>query len=163
MVYFHCLCQRSKAFGCKKMNHVMNLLYSGDVWLTHEYAGAVAHGLLQVVRVYLQQAYWAYEANQSMFSCIPKVHAIHEIAEEVFRQMRCSSWILSPIVETCSLDEDFVGRTAILTRRVSPRLISQRALQRYLAQIYIMWGRGWEKRERMKDLCEKTHVHICAL
>ena len=133
---------RSKAFGCKKMNDVMRKIYAGDVWLRRAYATPIAHGLLQFVRVYLLQAYWAYEAGQSMFSCIPKIHAIHEIWAELERQIAISEWILNPACETCSLDEDFVGRAAVLTRRVSPRAISHRALRRYLAQVNILWGRA---------------------
>lgn len=122
------------------MNDVMRKVYAGDVWLRRDEAATIANGLLQFIRVYFLQAHLAYEANQSMFSCIPKLHAIHEIWAEMTRQMELSEWTLNPACETCSVDEDFVGRTALLSRRVSPRLVSQRAIQRYLAQINVMWA-----------------------
>ena len=124
------------------MNQVMRSLYAADAWLKSADALAVAHGLEQWIRSYLLQAHLAYKKESNMFSLIPKVHAIHEICEELRRQGQVSSWAMNPCLETCSLDEDFVGRAAVLTRSVSPRVIAKRSLQRYLAQINVLWARA---------------------
>lgn len=123
------------------MNLVMRRLYDADVWLRPDHAKEVAHGLQQVIRAYMMQAHLAHAQGESMFSCIPKVHALHEIWSELTRQIELEvSWVFNPVVETCSVDEDFVGRCAVLTRNVSPRLTSVRSLQRYKAQINVLWA-----------------------
>ena len=132
----------SKAYGCRMINLVMRSLYKADAWLSREDAIDVAHALLQFIRAYFLSARLAYDADQAMFSCIPKLHAMHEIWAEMIRQIDLSQWVLNPCIEMCPLDEDFVGRTAILTRSVSPRIISRRAIQRYLAQINVLWARA---------------------
>ena len=88
--------------------------------------------------------YWhmSYELGENKFGLIPKVHALHEVAMEMFRQCDVSEWVLNPIAETCSIDEDMIGRVAVLSRSVSPKIIARRSLARYLAQINIVWARG---------------------
>ena len=73
----------------------------------------------------------------------PKLHLLHEAWEQMVYESTQSDWIYNPIAETCSVDEDFVGRCAVLSRSVSPRLNSLRSLQRYLAQIQQSWP-GWK-------------------
>jgi len=69
----------------------------------------------------------------------PKLHLLHEVWEQMVYESTQSDWIYNPIAETCSVDEDFVGRCPVLSRSVSPRLISLRSLQLYLAQIQQSW------------------------
>ena len=84
----------------------------------------------------------SYDLGENKFGLIPKVHALHEVAMEMFRQCGMSDWVMNPITETCSVDEDMIGRVAILSRSVSPKIIGRRSLARYLAQINIVWARG---------------------
>ena len=64
-----------------------------------------------------------------LFECAVtmKIHAAH------------SSHLLNILCESCSVDEDFVGRLAFIARHVSPRLVSQRSIERYLVQAYLAW------------------------
>ena len=124
------------------MNQVMRSLYDADAWLRREQALDVAGNLLQWIRCYMLEAHLAWEKDQAMFACVPKVHAIHHVWAELVRQASCGQWVLNPCIETCALDEDFVGRTAVLTRSVSPKVISRRSLERYLAQIRVLWARA---------------------
>ena len=59
------------------INLVMRSLYKADAWLSREDAIDVAHALLQFIRAYFLSARLAYDADQAMFSCIPKLHAMH--------------------------------------------------------------------------------------
>lgn len=83
----------------------------------------------------------SYDLHDQKFALIPKIHAMHEVQFEMVRQCEISRWVWNPISETCSVDEDLIGRVAKLTRKVSPKLIGKRALARYLAQINIVWAR----------------------
>jgi len=131
-----------KEHGCKKINFFFRSLYAGDLWLERAYAKTLANALLQFVRAYLLLAHMSYELGENKFGLIPKVHALHEVAMEMFRQCDVSEWVLNPIAETCSVDEDMIGRVAVLSRSVSPKIIARRSLARYLAQINIVWARG---------------------
>ena len=49
-------------------------------------------------------------------------------------------FVYNIIAESCSIDEDMVGRMAYITRHVSPRLTAQRTLERYLTQVGFAWA-----------------------
>ena len=51
-------------------------------------------------------------------------------------------WIENPMAQSCAMDEDFIGRFCVLTRSVSPRLRVQRAMERYLTQVLLIWMRS---------------------
>ena len=71
---------------------------------------------------------------------LPKLHAVEEIVKELQEQTQHSFWAYNPLVESCSVDADFIGRTAFLSRSVSPRATCIRSLQRYLVQILQVWS-----------------------
>lgn len=129
-------------YGTQKINYVMRFLYSTDLWLKWPDALDVSNALMQFIRVYLLLARLSYDCGENKFALVPKLHAIHEIQFEMARQAKIAFWILNPMCETCSVDEDLIGRVALLTRRVSPKIIAKRSLARYLAQINILWARG---------------------
>ena len=132
------LCQ---AHGTRMINSVFQRLYAGDLWLRRSLGLEIAHGLLQFVRAYSFEAAFFYEQGLVKFGLYPKLHLLHEVWEQMVYESTQSDWIYNPIAETCSVDEDFVGRCAVLSRSVSPRLNSLRSLQRYLAQIQQSWQR----------------------
>ena len=106
-----------------------------------EIGADLANNLYSFVRSYVFQAAAAYNLGVKFFGLFPKLHWVHEVAHEMRRQSRMADFILNPAVHSCSLDEDFIGRTAALSREVSPRLVSQRLFERYLAHIQIVWAR----------------------
>lgn len=98
--------------------------------------------LLVFVRSYIYQARVALSLGQNFFSLIPKLHWVHETSFLLKWQARVSSHCINPAVYACQMDEDFIGRCAALSRCVSPRLVSLRVFQRYLAHIQICWARS---------------------
>ena len=143
--------------GTSNINRASHIMYNGDVWLESIVAIAVADCLAQFLRAYLKLAQLYVVACEPRFALLPKLHMVHEIEFELRRQGRLSRWVLSPIVETCSMDEDFVGRCAVLTRKVSPQQCALRSIQRYLAQINIFWmwaerNGSWEEIWRKRAL-----------
>ena len=72
------------------------------------------------------------EKGQMKFPLIPKIHPLEEILFLMEHQAKFSQWVLNPMVESCSLDEDFIGHAAYITRHVSPRLMALRTFNRYL-------------------------------
>ena len=86
----------------------------------------------------------------SHFPLHPKLHALHHIAHEIFREAEISDYVLNPGVFACPMDEDFIGRTATISRCISPRIISKRTLERYLCHIQLAWARSWGKRSGVR-------------
>ena len=125
-VSFVCL----QAAGTKRLNFFWRGVYSNDVLVESSLGASLASALYDFVKAYLWQAHAAYDRGLSHFALFPKLHAIHEVAHEMRRQSKASAWIVNPAAHTCSLDEDFIGRTAAVSRCVSPRAIPLRLLQR---------------------------------
>ena len=117
----------------------MRGIWSEDVFIPAAKGLALAECLTDFVRIYAWQAYQADQEGQQVFPMLPKLHALHEVAFCMRRQSLQGPWCYNPAVETCQMCEDFVGRTAYITRTVSPRLQALRTLQRYLCQIYVAW------------------------
>ena len=119
----------------------MRGLYNHDVWIPSPEAAMLADTLKRFSKCDRYQAHLAWERRDPKFGLYPKLHLLDETYMEMKRQSELAEWVLNPVVETCSLDEDFVGRCAVLTRSVSPRLCAKRSLERYKAQIYLAWRR----------------------
>ena len=127
------------------MNKFMRGIYSQDVFMESDVGAELSNYLYSFVKSYLFQAAAAYNLGLKFFGLYPKLHWVHEVAYQLRRQSRKASACLNPAVHSCSLDEDFIGRVAALSREVSPRLVPQRLLERYLAHIQICWARKWKK------------------
>lgn len=128
-----------KAHGTAKINAVFRALYAADLWIPRDQGLAIAGDLQQFIRSYGFQAWLHHQKHENKFGMYPKLHLMHEIWANMVHQASLSEYIYNPIAETCSIDEDFVGRAAMLSRQVSPRLNALRSIQRYLAQIYMSW------------------------
>lgn len=131
----------SKEYGTCKLNRALRILYGSDLWIENIVAVDVSDCLTGFLKAQCKLAYiYTFEEEAARFGQFPKVHMVHHIAFELKRCAKLSAWVLNPITETCSMDEDFVGKCAAITRKVSPRLCSLRSLERYLAQLCIMWA-----------------------
>ena len=119
----------------------MRTIYSQDVFLDSATAVEISRALLSFVQSYLFQAHKAFYRGVNFFPLIPKLHWVHEVSHELKRQALKAPFTVNPAVHSCSLDEDFIGRVAVVGRSVSPRLVPQRVMERYLAHIQLTWSR----------------------
>jgi hypothetical protein len=62
-------------------------------------------------------------------------------------QAQLADFVMNPACHSCSLDEDFIGRTACISRTVSLRIIAKRTLERYLVHIQLAWTRVGDGQE----------------
>lgn len=136
-----------KAHGTERMNFFMRGIYSNDVFIESHVAAELSAALHEFVKAYTYEAYAAYQLDLSFFPMFPKLHAVHEIQHEMKRQSRIANYVFNVAAHSCSLDEDFIGRCAAVSRCTSPRLICKRTLERYLCQIQIAWARNWENED----------------
>ena len=129
----------SEASGTRALNVFMKLLYCSDFWLCGtrcaDVISAGEHFLAASARV----AKLSFEMGESRFAITPKFHMLFHIVKHVSWQFDVATFAMNPILESCAMDEDHVGRVARLARSVSPRGVCSRTLQRYLLQLQEVW------------------------
>ena len=136
-----------EAFGTTRLNQFMRGIYSNDVLMPSRTGIQLSDALYDFVKSFMYQASAAYKKGLNFFPMHPKLHSIHEVAYELRRQCRSADFCVNPAIHSCSLDEDFIGRCAVISRCVSPRLAAKRTLQRYLCHIQLAWARTWGERK----------------
>lgn len=126
-------------YALRALNRFVSGLYHEDLWIEASKGTELANAGTRFFRCYTYLAFLSGKAGQPMFSLKPKLHMILEAAIMMERQSSRSKYIFNILSESCSMDEDFVGRLAFVARNVSPRLVSQRSIERYLVQAYLAW------------------------
>lgn len=122
----------------------MRGIYQEDIFIQSSKALELSKALSTFIRAYFWEAHVAFEKDQPYFPSYPKIHMLQHLAHMMAREARLASHAFNPAATSCSLDEDFIGRIAALTRTISPRLIPLRTIQRYLCQIQLAWfDRDW--------------------
>lgn len=128
-----------EACATKSVNKFFRGIFSQDVFIPSAVGVELADCLKYFVRSYMYQASEANKLALDYFQLIPKLHWCHHIAHEMKRQCDLAGYCLNPAIHSCSMDEDFIGKMAALSRCVSPRLVSKRVMERYLAHIQHSW------------------------
>lgn len=124
------------------INEFMATLYHHDLWIPAREAKRIALAGKHFFKCYLYLSFLSAEKGQPYFAIRPKLHMLFECAVSLELQAEKASFCLNTLAESCSIDEDFVGRLCFLARKVSPRLVSQRSIERYLTQAYLAWSEG---------------------
>lgn len=132
----------TEAHGTKQMNAYMRGIYAHDFFIPSETGRALSDMLFEFIHAYCWEAHQAFEHGVSAFPLFPKLHALHEIQHEMQRQSRLGPWVCNPAAKSCPTDEDFVGRMAVISRSISPRLICRRTIQRYLVHVQVLFARA---------------------
>ena len=122
----------------------MRGIYASDVFIEKNTAKRLSEGAREFIRAYIFLASRSYEWGQFMFPLFPKLHALHEIVFLMNRQAKNANYAFNCAANSCSMDEDFIGRTAAVCRSVSPRLVPLRTIQRYLCHIHMAWSEDAE-------------------
>ena len=146
----HPIILTTQASGSKALNEYVSRLYHGDLWIPKTEAKAIVHFGSHFLKVYSFLAWSSSEKGEPKFGLKPKLHMFHEILEGLKRSL-CNDFSYNVLAETCSQDEDFVGRLAYISRHVSPRMMAMRSLERYLTQVKLAWSES-EVVGKMKDI-----------
>ena len=92
---------------------------------------------------YGRLALLCHEANMVRFKLIPKLHMYWHLVDWMDVHASSVAYVHNCMSESCSMEEDLIGRYCFLTRCVSPRVRVIRSLERYLTQVKLLWG--WQK------------------
>lgn len=147
----------AEAFGTRKINDFMRGIYQNDFFIESATATALANDLRSFIRAYLWLAQYSYSKGVPSFPLLPKLHFLQEVAFTLARQARLAKFAINPAAHCCSMDEDFIGRTAAVSRCVSPKLMCRRTLERWLCHLQMAWSRvgvKWWKAEVGEDWVE---------
>ena len=128
----------TKASATKALNQFMSGLYHADLWIPRLQVVPIVEAGEHFLKAYSYLAWLSHEQGEPKFSYKPKLHMLHESVVYLRRSLR-HYFCYNIIAESCSIDEDMVGRVAFISRHVSPRLMALRSLQRYLTQVRLAW------------------------
>ena len=120
----------------------MRSLYRSNVWISRDEAGSINLAGRHFLTAYARLAFLSWEQREARYALQPKLHMLWHIVDTMVAQTVSFDWIENPMAQSCAMDEDFIGRFCVLTRSVSPRLRVQRAMERYLTQVLLIWMRS---------------------
>ena len=119
------------------LNGLFRCFYRAPAFLSANECSWVAEQGLQFLRTYSSMALQQYQSNrQYLFPLYPKLHIFHHLVLEVKCNGEQVGLSANPLMTSCQMDEDLVGRTSRLSRRVSIRQVAQRSLDRFLIGAY---------------------------
>ncbi|CAK9047324.1 Uncharacterized protein SCF082_LOCUS26538 [Durusdinium trenchii] len=109
------------------------LFQEDDVWLSSAVATRVGQKGVEFLHHYVSAAVLAYRGNRFLFPFMPKHHAFqHLCLVDLVLKARKQSHVLSPLVFSTQMDEDFIGRQSRTSRRVHASTVIERVTLRYL-------------------------------
>lgn len=117
-------------------NESFALMYSvDDVWLEASVAARAGKLGMDFLKLYCRAARIAYSRSQCLFVLVPKFHCLHHLfLTDLLMESRKSPWVLHPLNWGTQMDEDNIGRTSRISRRVHPTTVVSRVLLRFLTK-----------------------------
>ena len=121
----------------------VGIMHSHDLFLNPTCAAYMHSSGLTLLRGYVFLAHTAMSQSLRLFSLRPKLHYFAHTLWELQGQLESNDpHIMSPSIFNCESNEDLVGKIARLSRRVSPRMCSQRVLDRYQVLCHLLFRRA---------------------
>lgn len=126
-------------FGTRCVNRLFKTLYESGLWLDRREARSC--GLLgrQWLRLYAELAALCLDAGRLRFPLVVKHHLLDHTMRLMLQQAFDSQWIWNPLGDSVQMDEDFIGHSARLSRRVNPSSQALRVLERYRTRAMQAW------------------------
>ena len=114
------------------------IINKAGLWLSQEQATKIMTSVETFVTCYTFLASQMHAAAQARFHMEPSLHLLHHMGFRLQQQQHATR-ILNPAAWLAEAGEDFIGKAARVSRRVSARLTGQRTMQRMLIQTYFAW------------------------
>ena len=95
---------------------------------------------------YTWLARWSMNQQITAFAMIPKIHAWKHEALDLFTRLKVDvdeEWFLSPLIHSCEVNEDTIGRISRLSRKVDSRQMERRCLQLFLSKCHFLHKRAF--------------------
>lgn len=111
-------------------------IYSYELWIPSPEAKKMAQAGLDFLKYQGRAAGVAFQQDRRLFLAMPNLHRLDHIFTDLKQQSSMANFCLNPLHSSTQADEDYIGRPSRLSRRVSPRLVVLRTLQRSLQAAY---------------------------
>ena len=126
--------------GACAMVHFFQVINNAGLWLTRSDSTKAVRAIDTFCICYAFLANKHHEKREHRFHLEPSLHVYQHMSVRLQDQLdRGSQRVLSPASMLCEAGEDFIGKVARVSRRVSARLTGQRTLQRMCIQMYADW------------------------
>ncbi|CAE7621704.1 unnamed protein product [Symbiodinium sp. CCMP2592] len=117
----------SEAVGC-----FMRELLRAPLWLSPEQAQRAGEASLHFLQCYAKLVHIFYTKGECKYNLVPKLHNMHHLSLGLLDSASKGQSATNPLSYACFQDEDFIGRVSRLSRRISPKLLVRRTVERYL-------------------------------
>ena len=107
-------------------------MYSSGFWIPSPDAKRLGKYLYLFLAKYAELASLTLRMRKQRFPMTPKIHMLAHAAHDLIKQSDVSSWAINPAALTNSVQEDYIGRGARLSRRVNVRRMATNVLMRSL-------------------------------
>lgn len=116
----------------ESMLNFIGICHSHGLWLPNSCAAVAWRSGIKSLRAYSWLARFCMQKKLKLYALRPKFHSFAEMVYEMRGHTeRGVQWVLSPVTYNCEMNEDFIGRISVLSRRVHTGLQIKRVLQRY--------------------------------
>lgn len=130
----------SKASGTRALNFWMSTLYKNNLWISSTDAARINSAAKHFLHAYSRLAFVSFHGfKEARYSITPKLHMFWHLWRSMVDQTHMSNFVENPMSQSCSTDEDFIGRFCVLTRCTNPRTRIVRSIERYLTQVLLLW------------------------
>ena len=136
-----CTSGQAQASATRALNMFMKGLYSGDLWLCGKDKDMTIQSGMHFLKGSSRLAFLSFHLGEERFAITPKHHFLYHIVKLIQWEADMIGFARNPCCESCSQDEDLIGRIARIARSVSPRATEMRTLQRYLLLAHDAWCR----------------------
>eukprot|EP00438_Fugacium_kawagutii_P026958 Skav236615 [mRNA] locus=scaffold1476:167064:167618:+ [translate_table: standard] len=120
-------------------NLFLSTLYRSGLWLTDRQRRRIIDSVGSLLEHFTQCANYSYAQGWVRFKFQPKFHMISELRHALTMDVERNRASISPWAYSCQMDEDFVGRIATQSRRVSSRTLHLKVCQRYKIALAAGW------------------------
>ena len=129
----------TEAEAAEKIDAVWSQLFKEPLWVPSEKAKQISMKAFRYLELYMNLAKLAFQQNEMMWLFNSKAHMLSHIFKNFNWEAEMGPLALNPLALGVQMEEDMVGKSARINRRVSPPLQIQRTIQRYLAGSFAVW------------------------
>ncbi|CAJ1392084.1 unnamed protein product [Effrenium voratum] len=127
------------ASGTRALNAMMKGFYDHDLWLDTPSRNVILSAGNHYLQASSKLALLSYNLQENLFPITPKHHMMFHVLKNIQWQGDVAGLAFNPVSEFCALDEDYVGRLALIARSCSPRKTCVRTIERYLLLCRAAW------------------------
>lgn len=121
------------------MNECLEEMYASDLFLSVDAARRISGKGLRFLLLYKRLARMSFDVSKALFVFMPKGHVVHHVFHELAVLSSQGKEPINPLAFAVQIDEDFVGKSSRLSRRVGPGQVVKRTLERSLQAAYKQW------------------------